>query len=38
MTAKRISIQSTGGKLGGCAQKAVEFTLGDQLVVAAKGN
>jgi len=34
VTVKRISIKSTGGKSGGCAQKAFEFTLGDLLVVA----
>jgi hypothetical protein len=37
MTAKRISIKSTGGRFGGCAQKVVELTLGDLLFVA-KGN
>jgi hypothetical protein len=28
-TAKPISIKSAGGKSGGCARKAVEFTSGD---------
>jgi hypothetical protein len=37
MTAKRVSIKSTGGKFGGCARKVVELTLGDLLFVA-KGN
>jgi hypothetical protein len=29
MTAKPISIKSTGGKSGGCVLKAVELTSGD---------
>ena len=29
MIAKPISIKPTGGKSGGCASKAVEFTSGD---------
>jgi hypothetical protein len=29
MIAKPISIKRTGGKSGGCASKAVEFTSGD---------
>ena len=29
MTTKPISIQSTGGKSGGCAWKAIELTSGD---------
>jgi hypothetical protein len=29
MTTKPISIKGTGGKSGGCAQKAVELTSGD---------
>jgi hypothetical protein len=29
VTAKPISIKSTGGKSGGCALKAVELTAGD---------
>jgi hypothetical protein len=29
MIAKPISIKLTGGKSGGCASKAVEFTSGD---------
>lgn len=37
MTAKRISIKSTGGKFGGCARKVVELTLGD-LPFVAKDN
>jgi len=34
MTAKPISIKGTGGKSGGCAQKAVELTSGGLSLVA----
>jgi hypothetical protein len=33
MTAKPLSIKGAGCKSGGCAQKAVELTSGDLLVV-----
>jgi hypothetical protein len=34
MIAKPTSIKDTGGKSGGCAWKAIEFTSGDLLHVA----
>ena len=37
MTAKSISIKSTGCKSGGCARKAVELTSGDLLFVLYSG-
>ena len=37
MTAKRISIKSTGCKSGGCVRKAVELTSGDLPFVLDSG-
>ncbi len=37
MTAKRISIKSTGCKFGGCVWKGVELTSGDLLLVWDSG-